>query len=1170
MMILHAFQILMLWGLVFAAWAYAWMTSASSSTYDARVPWGVGVCVLAWAAGQLLVVLGSRVGLRLHRLDTTRHGLALLFAALAAAAMSHVGPHMSIRVIREEVPPIFLLIYPAFVAFVPLWLAAGARARRSADQLILLTVFTTAMTGAVFFMQASAAVGLGLLALTMQLVDSKQRAPRDAMLWIASILVGLLGLATLMGVNRLVAEPSWRWILAFSTLGLAIAWRRRDQRAWRDVLGASVTAAVLVALCGVVLTAYLAREVALEPALHSRLHLFRQHPNFLAPFFGFHAVLAVALAARRSFGSLLWLLAAVLLCASTWMTDSRTGMASTAIALMLLPGLPVLAALQRRIRLRWVFVAGLVLLAAGTFGLRELEARGRLSTVTSRVNRLQESMAFRADAWSNSVAIVREHPWRGIGPRTFLTVHDFKPESRFFNAPESPHPHDVFLYVAQSAGLPALLLFLLWMGVLVRRLWRRSTGPPEDVPRALLRGTLAAVIGLLLANLLDLGMSLDTVVPAPLFLITGLLVSDRLARRADSRRPARSLAWTAGLLSVFLLSAWWPLRAATHVTQAELLSYQAGQTEGDNDLLARARATLQTALRTDPAVPNAPALLARWSEDLPQGVNEAIRVLSTRIALAPETAEAHALLAQLYMRNSMFAEAADEFRLALADRQGSAQHKGNRANLIVCVARAGDRDGALELLVDALRVDAGVLHQIAWMAGSTPPHVLQVGASPHGENAQPPISLIEALQVLYDRLLADRQAGRSVGRTIWMGTFRAFREAGRDDLAAEMLDDLEANEPDVEPFTILAERGSLAYDAGDYALAAERFDQAYELEDRPFYKVRAAEARRAMGETVAAVEQGQEALNVWWEILDLPDAFRDSLRGEAENHIALGEPARAAAVLHRSLLFEDDLLERARLLHRIAELALEGRDLLACERTVSEAMVVLDAKPFPWSMLVEGDLQSLPGRLAQTLCDAWRAEGLAPSERLQRAWTLPAFFSSRSGSTLFRLAFYLENGQADRLLREADLALLGDPGHQPALWTRLVGLEGSGLHAELGSAMRTLVEDYATIASPERQFQTLVAAIKSRPQLESDPVMWRQLAMLTLLRGAYSDAIGFFDRARELLPDDPRQAADIAGWQALAAFLAGLPDEARKSLHEGLRLDPSNDMLRQRLEMAGE
>jgi tetratricopeptide (TPR) repeat protein len=252
----------------------------------------------------------------------------------------------------------------------------------------------------------------------------------------------------------------------------------------------------------------------------------------------------------------------------------------------------------------------------------------------------------------------------------------------------------------------------------------------------------------------------------------------------------------------------------------------------------------------------------------------------------------------------------------------------------------------------------------------------------------------------------------------------------------------------------------------------------------------------------------------------------------------------------------------------VAELFLEGGDPAACERSLRDALRELDGKPFPWKMLSDGHGQTLPGRMARMLCDAWRVEGLSTGQRLERAWSLPAFFSSRAGSTLFRLGFYCENGQASRLLREAELALLADSGNLPALWARLIGLEGLGRLAEVGPAMRTLVDEYAKFASPERQFNALVVEYTARPQLMQDPNAWRELGMLQLMRGAYPEAIGAFREARTRLADDPRREAEFAGLQALSAWLAGRPEEAIEALRDAVRLDPTSDMLRRRLEEA--
>ena len=56
-----------------------------------------------------------------------------------------------------------------------------------------------------------------------------------------------------------------------------------------------------------------------------------------------------------------------------------------------------------------------------------------------------------------------------------------------------------------------------------------------------------------------------------------------------------------------------------------------------------------------------------------------------------------------------------------------------------------------------------------------------------------------------------------------------------------------------------------------------------------------------------------------------------------------------------------------------------------------------------------------------------------------------------------------------------------------------------------------------------------------------------------------------YDHARHALQDDPADEARVCGWQAMAAFLAGRPGDARRILQEATRLTPNDEMLRLRL-----
>ncbi len=1163
MLILRLLRFAVLWSLVVVAFAQAWYSSVGAATYDHRVTWALLPCLVAWAGGTAVGAILSRARpRRWPRLDLVRHGLALLTTAICVNAMSHVSATLSIRVLREEIPPFLAPIFPLVCGVLPLWLRASATRRDAAEQGLLLAVFLTALGGAVFFLPPAMAAGLGLLVLLLQF-DESHLAPRFGPLLVATLtFLAIAGTASLLAYDRIAAEPALAWITGLTALALAIGVRPRTAGVVRDLVAASVLAALLVALCGVAVTASLAQSVALGPALNSRLVLFQQHPNFLAPFFGFHAVLAVGLGMRRKLAAVPWLLGAALLAASTVMTDSRTGIAAMAAALAGVPALFGLAVLARRWRLRRLVPLALVAGGLLVAGVLLLGGRQALDRVQDRVTRLEASLDFRYDAWRNSVAVIREHPWIGVGPHNFLSLARFTPGSRFFNAPEAPHPHNVFLYVAQAAGLPALAVFLAWMLLLAAGLWRTFRCEASGLPRPLVAALLAGSLGLLVANLFDLGLSLGTLAPAPLFLVTGLMLgTGRREPRPARRWPA--VAWASVLFAAFVPLSLQPLRALARVEQGELYSWESEREPADASLSERVRLTLGRALELDPAVPRAAELLAKWHERQPGGLPAAVAVLERRLALAPHDEELLSALGNLYKRAGMLEPAREHLAAALQDSQGSPNQSQDRADLIGVTAKLGRRDEAIDLLADALRLDANaIFSRIAWTASPDGRPRLAVGGEPRGE----PIEMAEAAEWLFQRERADQEAGRMVGRAYWMSTIRAFRLAGRDDRASDLLDWAEQHvPPDVlEPWAIASERGWIAFDAGDFARAVEQFDLAVSLSGKAFWRIGAARARQALGETVSPEELTEGELLVTGEILDQPDHFLANLQAQRDALLAQQRWGEAAAVLERTVIFEDDLLARAAIWEQAARLDLDGGRPRDCLAAVSEALVLLGAKPFPWQTLLIGVTESRPGRLAQVFCDACRQLGLDQHGREREFWALPAPFSPLMGPSLFRLAFFTENVQVDKMLREADVQLLADPGNLPALWARLFALEACGRHFELAAAMRDVVEAFGRVANPAQQLDALVVEMQSAQQLEN-PEQWKKAALLLLLKGSYPESADVFARTAEMLADTPEAAAEVLGWEAMAAFLSRHPERSHDVLQQALRLDPGNEMLELRL-----
>ncbi|MFN7915569.1 MAG: O-antigen ligase family protein [Vicinamibacterales bacterium] len=95
--------------------------------------------------------------------------------------------------------------------------------------------------------------------------------------------------------------------------------------------------------------------------------------------------------------------------------------------------------------------------------------------------------------------MVRDHPLFGVGPNMVEVVY---PQYRVAQAVEqvNPHLHNVPMQIAAERGLPALLLWLAFLGVLGRDLlWqlRRLT------PRTATAAALAATVGMLAAGLFE-------------------------------------------------------------------------------------------------------------------------------------------------------------------------------------------------------------------------------------------------------------------------------------------------------------------------------------------------------------------------------------------------------------------------------------------------------------------------------------------------------------------------------------------------------------------------------------------------------------------------------------------------------------------------------------------
>jgi len=101
--------------------------------------------------------------------------------------------------------------------------------------------------------------------------------------------------------------------------------------------------------------------------------------------------------------------------------------------------------------------------------------------------------------WTIGKRIVADYPLVGVGPDRVKTVYvRYRPEA--YVNPTNPHLHNVPIQIAAERGLPALALWIWFIAVALRDLWRQlRRGPMEAVAAA----GFAAVIAMLAAGLFE-------------------------------------------------------------------------------------------------------------------------------------------------------------------------------------------------------------------------------------------------------------------------------------------------------------------------------------------------------------------------------------------------------------------------------------------------------------------------------------------------------------------------------------------------------------------------------------------------------------------------------------------------------------------------------------------
>ncbi|MEO8299570.1 MAG: Wzy polymerase domain-containing protein, partial [Burkholderiales bacterium] len=323
--------------------------------------------------------------------------------------------------------------------------------------------------------------------------------------------VALVGVLVALGLSQLVttAPMGQRWIpCGLLLLAAALAWAAAvTARAGalqvfvRPLMLALVVAGLLSTLVAglqVFAPEFTGNALVAYPTIAGRAVGNMRQPNQLSTLllWAMGAAVWVGLQARgreeadgAKKGMARWHLTAGLLALLTvgvlW-TSSRTGMVG--MALLALWGL-----LDRRLPapLRWVMVLGLPLLyALGWWGMEQWSAStGQFFYGDDQVKKTLhgDPSSSRGRIWANTLALIAQHPWVGVGPGAYNFVWSLTP---FAGRPVAffDHSHNLPMQLAVESGLPfaiAVVLGLCWAFWRSRAgLWQADQARPAGVRAA--------------------------------------------------------------------------------------------------------------------------------------------------------------------------------------------------------------------------------------------------------------------------------------------------------------------------------------------------------------------------------------------------------------------------------------------------------------------------------------------------------------------------------------------------------------------------------------------------------------------------------------------------------------------------------------------------------------
>jgi len=855
------------------------------------------------------------------------------------------------------------------------------------------------------------------------------------------LLLAFAVLSTVKAINPVKAVQAITHFGVCVSIFAIITCRPRDEGFYKKLFTAMILGATIVIISILILLSLVSMTIGPKPALTTRLTIFYQHPNFLAPYLAIMAIICLTMVAtiRSKLLKLYLPIFMAMIIGALFLTDSRAGYAGCLVGIVICSALsPWVRSLITKffrgagkiklLKSKKLWAAVLIIICITT--IIALSSEKLISSVKNST-RLKRSTSYRLDAWSNSIQIIKnqlnENKLYGVGMDTFLSVKKFPPGSKFSHEITAPHPHNLFLYIAQSSGLPALLGFLLLIiGYLYCSISIiRKISSPFLIKITI--GIFACFCTILVCSLADLGLSIVTLIPGPLWIFFGIISSIFTSRISSRNRSIdigglKAAIPAAAIILLTYYGAYLPSLGRLYLKKAELMDDHYRPDEADR--------LANLALTKDPLYRKAADfLLPRYCKN--NSFDEANLLITTLCKLEPNNAELHHMRAKILMYCDQMNEAIKEFKNTVKIDHGSPNLPDYYASLIRIESSFGKKDDAIRDLKSAIKHNIAVINKINWKVNkhATEPRddlFLEIADSDEI------IKLEEILIELHKEMKESLKKSQPQDRFSWFSIYLAFKNAHIYDQALLILDDIESIWP-AERAYILESRSNIAEAQKDKEKSHKFLSDAKDGVDETnpssiiYYQIKFLNKQVEDGNFDEVIAKLEALISNLKDYHNFKKSFVMALESLDNALVQNNDHARRIDSLKKSYFFCSQWDQRAFLLADLAYSLWCGGHLDEAERTVAKALDFFSTIVVNIGQYKDDDFDIHLQRLANLLYDIYKDMKLTREESLRRAESALDLHSPKIARYMFYYYFLIKNGSCDIAQSALDIALTSNP-----------------------------------------------------------------------------------------------------------------------------------------------